>query len=142
MVAAGMGTAAVIAAGVALAMVMVMVITPDIGIEIQLTRRECFHRRVCAAGHAAVELNARRSQSHLGTAANAAADQHVRMQSCQDPSQGAVAAALGIDHFGRHDLSVLHLIDLKLGRMAEVLENLTVFISNCNFHCMFSFRSF
>ena len=137
-----MTAAAVIAAGMALAMVMVVMIALDIGIECQLAGNERFHCCVRIAGNAAVQLDARRSQCHLRTTADAAADQNICIQSGQDTCQRAVSAAHGIDNFRCNDLTLLHIIDLKLLGVAEVLENLAVFVSDCNSHRIYSFRFF
>ena len=117
-------------------------IAADVGIVGQLSGEECFHSRICRAGNAAEELNTGCSEGHLGTAADAAANQRVRIQCRQNTSQSAVAAAHGVHHFGSDDLTVHHIIDLKLLGMTEVLENVSVFISNCDSHIIISFRFF
>ena len=94
------------------------------------------------AADAAVELDTGLRQCHLGTAADAAADQGIHALLHQEARQRAVAAAVGVHHFLPDDLAVRHFIDLELLRVAEVLENLTVFIGNCNFHNGISFASF
>ena len=134
-----MAAAAVGATGVAFA-VVVVVVAMDIGVEGQLSLRQCLSRGIRAAGHAAVEPDARLCQSHLGTAADAAADQGIHIQGVQNPGQRAVAAAVGVHHFRRHHLAVLDVIDLELLGVAKVLENFAVFISNCYTHGCFSFR--
>ena len=73
-----MAAAAVRAAGVPFPMVVVM-ITPDIGVKVQLACRQCLCCRVCAAGYTAVQPNARCFQRHLGTTADAATDQSVHV---------------------------------------------------------------
>ena len=127
-------TAVVVATGVAFA-VVVVVVTADIGIVIQLAGDKSQNCRVCAAADTAVELDASLGQSHLGAAANAAADQHVCMEGVQDTCQGAVTAAHGVHNFGRYDLAVKDLIDLKLTRVAKVLEDVAVFISAKSSSC-------
>jgi len=57
----------------------------------------------------------------------------------QEARQRAVAAAIGIDHFGGDDPVAVDLIDLELLGVAKVLEDLAVCIGNCNFHVCFSF---
>ena len=51
-----------------------------------------------------------------------------------DACKRAVTAAVGIDDLGIHDRVILDVVDLELLGMAEVLENLSVFVSNCNSH--------
>ena len=67
--------AAVIAAGVAFA--MVMVITLDVGVKGEVSSQEVRNRCIRITGHTAVKLNAGLCQGHLGTAADAATDQHI-----------------------------------------------------------------
>ena len=105
-----MVTAAMVAAGMALAMVMVMVIAPDIGIIGQLAGQQRFHSRVCIAGNSAVELDLRGIQGHPGAGANAAADQDLCAQGVQDSGQGAMAAADDIHDPGGNDLALLDFV--------------------------------
>ena len=131
---AGMvAAAAMIAAAVAFA-VVVVVVAADIGIVIQFAGDQGLGCRVGAAADTAIELDARLGQSHLGAAADAAADQNVRVEGIQNPCQGAVTAAHGVHNFRRYDLAVLNIINLKLLGMAEVLEDVAVFVSNCDSH--------
>jgi hypothetical protein len=132
--------AAVIAAAMTLTMMVIMVIAPDIGIEFQLAVHKCLGSSVRAAGHTAVQPDTGSGQGHPGTAANAAANQNIRLQGSQHTGQSTVAAAAGIHHRGGNDLSVLNIINFKLPGMAEMLENFAVFIGNCNSHNGFSFR--
>ncbi len=53
-----------------------------------------------------------------------------------------MAGAVGVHHLTGDDFPVLHIIELKLLRMTEVLENFPVFIGNRNSHDRFSFGFF
>ena len=90
-----MAAAAVRAAGVPFPMVVVM-ITPDIGVEVQLACRQCLCCRVCAAGYTAVQPNARCFKRHMCAAANTAADQGIHLQGAQNSCQRTMAAAARI----------------------------------------------
>ena len=126
--------AAMLAAGVAaLAVGVVVMITADIGIVCKCACQQGVHRRVRLAADAAVELDTGLRQCHLGTAADTAANQGIHAPLHQKSRQCAVAAAVGVHHFLPDDLAVCHLIELELLRVAEVLKDLTVFISNCDF---------
>ena len=71
-------TAAVVTAGVTfLAMLVVMVITVNIGVVAQTSVEQCAHRSVSVTADTAVELDTRLGQSCLRTAADASADQSV-----------------------------------------------------------------
>ena len=140
---AAMAPTAMIAAGMALTMVMVMLsmmIALDIGIEFQLAFCQCLGSCISTAGNAAVKPDPSCCQSRLCTAANAAADQSIRIQGSQNTRQRAMTTAVGIHHLRRKDLSILNIIDLKLLGMAKVLEDHTIFISDCNSHNIVSFR--
>ena len=94
---AAVAAAAMIAAGMALFMVMrTVMIALDIGIIAQAACNKRLHRSVRIAGNTTVKLNARCRQSHLGTAADTAADQHIRLKGRQHTGQCSVAAAVGI----------------------------------------------
>ena len=132
--------AAVAAAGMVAVVMVTMVIAHNIGIVVQLTGKQCRHSSIRTAGNTAVKTNARLGQRSLGTAADAAADQHIRVQCMEHTGQGTMASAVGTDHLRGDDLTVANIIDLKKLRVAKVLENITVGISDCNSHNLFSFR--
>lgn len=127
--------AAVFAAGmVAVAVCMVMMVAVHVGIKGESPRQQGRYGFVCRTLHAAVQSDAGLGQSHLRTAADAAADQRIDALSLQKSSQRAVAAAHRIDDFRIDDCTVFYFVNLKLFRVAEMLENLALFICNCNFH--------
>lgn len=71
------------------------------------------------------------SQGRAGAAANAATDKCVHMMGGQEPGQSTVAAAVGVHYAAGGDGAAVHLKELELAGMPEVLEHLAVFISNC-----------
>ena len=69
-------SAAVLTAGVpALAVCVIVVAAPDIGVVAERPRQQCVHRRVRLAADAAVEPDARLCQRRLRATADTAADQ-------------------------------------------------------------------
>ena len=75
---AAMLTAAVVTAGVtSFAVLVVMVITVNIGIVAQISAEQCAHRRVSVPADTTVEFDTRLGQSCLRTAADASANQSV-----------------------------------------------------------------
>ena len=127
--------AAVFAAGmVAVAVCMVMMVAVHVGIKGESPRQQGCYGFVCRTLYAAVQGDAGLSQSHLRSAADAAADQRIDALSLQKSSQRAVAAAHRVDDFRADDCAVFYFVNLKLFRVAEMLENLALFICNCNFH--------
>ena len=97
---AAMLAAAVVTAGVtSLAVLMIMVVTVNIGIVAQISVEQCAHRSISVPADTAVELDARFGQSCLRTAANASADQSVHAVLHQEACQCAVTAVVGINNF-------------------------------------------
>ncbi len=132
-------SAAVVAASMTFAMMVVVMIAPDIGIEIQLSFQKSCYCSICAAGHTAIQLDTCCCQRSLCATADAAANQHICVQCCENTGQRAVPTSVGIHNLGSNNGIVLHLIDLKLFGVAEVLEDLSVFVSYCNSHLTVSF---
>ena len=140
---AAMLTAAVVTAGVTfLAMLVVMVITVNIGVVAQTSVEQCAHRSVSVTADTAVELDTRFDKCCLCTAADASANQSVHAVLHQEACQCAVTASVGINNLHVDDFAVRSFIKLELFGVAEMLENLTVFIGNCNFHNGISFTIF
>ena len=116
-----MRTAAVVTAGVTfLAMLVVMVVTVNIGIVAQISAEQCAHRRVSVPADTAVELDARFGQSCLRTSADASANQSVHAVLHQEACQCAVTAAVGINNFRMRDFAVRRFIKLELFGVAEM----------------------
>jgi len=127
--------AAVVTAGVArFAVLVVMLVTVNIGIVAQTSAEQCAHRCISVPADTAIELDTRLGQSCLRTAADASADQSVYAVLHQEACQCAVTAAVGVNDFLTDDFAVRSFIKLELFGVAEMLKNLTVFIGNCNFH--------
>lgn len=127
--------AAVFAAGmIAVAVGMVMMVAVHVRIKGERSRQQSCYGFVCRTLYAAVQGDAGLSQSHLRAAADAAADQRMDTLSLQKSGQRTVAAAHRIDDFRADDCAVFYFVNLELFRMAEMLKNLALFISNCNFH--------
>ncbi len=136
-----MSAAAVAAALMAfLVMMLPVMVALDVGVIGKITGQEGLDRSVRVAGNAAEQLNTNRSKGHLSTAADSSADQNIGLQSIQDLSQSAVTAAICADNLRRNDLAVFHIINLKGFGMAEMLEDIAVFISDCDSHNIISFK--
>lgn len=130
--------AAVGTARVTFPMVVVM-ITPDIGVEVQFACYQCFCCCISVAGNTTIKPDTHIAQCHLGTAANTAADQGIHLQCTQDACQCTMSAAASIHNLRRNDFSIFHIIDFKLFSVTEVLKDFSVFISDCKSHNIISF---
>ena len=112
----------------------VVVGAAGVGIIVQLTGEECLDRIIGIAVDAAVELDAGLVQRSTGAAADAAADQGVNLVDGQVTGQSAVAGTGNAEDLGIDDGAVLDLVELELGGVAEVGEDLFVLISNSDKH--------
>ena len=101
--------------------------------------QEGFYLSVCVSHSSRIKLDAGLGKCISCAAADTAADQRVHVQRAQNTCQCAVAAAVGIYHLGRYDLPVFRVVDLELPRVAKVLKNFSVFVSDRNSHDVFSF---
>ena len=124
---------AVAAAVVAFTFLMV-VIAGHIAILGQSALQQLLHRRIGAAGRACIHRDARLRQRLTCAAADAAANQHLHALSLQKASQRAVALAVGVHHLAAGNLLALRLLQLELLGVAEMLEYIAVFVSNCDLH--------
>lgn len=122
-------TAAMFAAG----MIVVMVIAVGAGILRENAGEQLGDRLIRGAGDAGIELDIGVIQRDLRAHADAAANQRIHALRGEETGERAMTAALRRDD-GTDHLAVLHFVDLELLGMAKVLENLTVFVSDCNLH--------
>lgn len=83
---------------------------------------------------AGVKSNVGLCQRLHGSRSEAAADHAVYRVLYEKVHYGGVTVAAGGNRFGRNDGSVLHNIDLEVGRHAEVLEDGVVFDGHRDFH--------
>ena len=120
------------AAGVAFPVGMVVMAAVDVGVKGQPSPQKVLHCPVGAAGDPAEHGDPRLSRSVFCPAADAAADQAVHALLRQQARQGPVAAAVGVHHLAGGDGAAVHLIELELAGVPEVLEHLAVFIGDCD----------
>ena len=121
----------------AAAMVVIMIVVMMIAVGGAILREHAGDQLgngfVRGTGDAGVELDVRVIQRDLRAHADAAADQRVNAQFFEQTSQRAVAAAGDGDDRAAH-FAVVDLVDLELLGVAKVLEDLAVFVGDCDFH--------
>ncbi len=127
------------AALVAFPVVMVVMVALGIGIKHERTFSKRFCGFVCGALHSGVEPDPRVRKRHLRPHADAAADQGIRFYRLQETRKCAVSASVGINGLLIHDPAVFDVIELELLSVTEVLEDLSVFVCNCDSHAVCSF---
>ena len=123
------------------ALVVVVVGAVDVRVEDQLPGQIVGHGGVCIAGKAAEQLDAGLHQRHLRPGADAAAEQDVCAMLYEKARQCAMALTIRRDDLGAQELAVFGLIELELCGAAKVLEHLTVFEWDCDFHENVSFTA-
>ena len=131
-------SATVISAGMPLT-VLVVVVARYVGIKSKRTAKQCFDCGVRGAADTAVKLDSCLCQCHLCATADAAANKSINTKRRKKSCQCSVTATIGVNHFTIYNFSAFYCVNLKLLGVAEVLKNLSVFISYCNFHCAVSF---
>ena len=136
--AAIVASAAVVTAGMLLS-VMVMVIAFCIGVIGKRSSNISSNGIVCISADTTEQLDTCLSKGQLGTAADASADEDVNSQAGKQSCQCAVTASVGVNDLCLYYGIVLDIIHLELCGMAEVLEDLSVFVGYCNFHFTVSF---
>lgn len=127
-------TAAATAFAVFMIMMMVMMITVWLISCIQSACQQSGYCSICITGNSCINFDISVIQSNSCTHAHAAADQCGDTGLCQVACQRAVAKTIVSDYFAGNNCAVFYGINLKLFGTSEVLENLTVFVSYCNFH--------
>ena len=121
-------------AAFAVFMVVMMVVTVRFVVCIQLACQQCSNCSVCITGNACIYFNICIVQCDSCTHTHAAADQCTNTMLCQVACQCAVAEAVGSDDLAGNHCTVFYFINLKVFSPSEMLKNLTVFVSYCNFH--------
>jgi hypothetical protein len=139
-------TAIVTAAGMTAAIVTFTVVVVVIAVKI-FTHFQCAvdkglgnftHIALCTAD----DQNESSFESIDSAAADAAANQHIYFFFSQQSGQSAVAGIAGRKFFLTDDLPVFSFKDSKSGCMTEMLKDLIIFTSNCNFHISPLFYNF
>lgn len=116
---------------------MVMVAS-GLGVLLQFSFGKSLGRLIRIPLNAGINLDACLGQSHLSSAADAAADQGLHLMLFEKNCQSAVSGAAGVYYSALAGLAVFHLIHLELLGFAKVLEHLAVFIGYCDFHGEYS----
>ena len=120
------------AAGVPLLMAVMAAVR--IGVKDKMTGQIVRHSCVCIAGNAAKQLNPGLCKSVLRTGTNTAAENDIYTVLNKEAHQCTMALPIGRNDLAGRKLTVFDVIDLELCGVAKVLEHLTVFVRNCDFH--------
>ncbi len=118
---------------------MVMVVAPGIRIIFQSSVSKSFRGSIRRSLNARIKLDPGIRKRHLRTHTNASADQGVRLHSLQEACKSAMTASVGVNNLLADDFTLFNIVQLKLLCMTEVLEDLSIFICDCDSHGMYSF---
>ena len=86
---------------------------------------------ICIANDTAKKTNSRLCQCILGSGTNPATDQRINRLVLKQRCQCTMAGTVAPQNMRLRNLAILDRIDLELLRFSEMLENLTIIISNC-----------
>lgn len=117
----------------AVAMAVTVMVAGSIFGEPQGPTEKGLHRLIRIPRYPCVEADPRIPKGILGARADAAADKGIHSTFLQESRQRPMAVPIGVHDLRGRDLPVGDLIDLELLRMAEVLKDFSVFISDRNF---------
>ena len=130
-----MRAATVVATAVStVAVLVIVVVALDVRIIAEIVRKIRLDCCVARTADTAVELDARLRKSHLCATADPAADQYRYILLCEKSRKRTVTATVRIHDRCGNNLTVLDCVDLELLGVTEMLKDLSVFVSNCNFH--------
>ena len=120
-------------------MMMSVVITVRVGIIFQISFGERFRRFVSRTLDSSIKFDSGIGECHLRTHSDPTADQGVHFCCLQKTGQCTMSASVGVYDLLIYDLSILNIVQLELLRVAEVLEDFSVFIGYCDSHGICSF---
>ena len=133
-------SATVIATAVStLAVLVIVVVTVHVRVIAEIAGDECIDRCIRISADTTEKADTDLGECHLCTTTDAAADQCIDTELHEETGERAVTTAVRIHDRLAYDLTIRHIVDLKLLGMTEVLENLAVFIGYCNSHDDISF---
>lgn len=120
------------AAGVPL--LMAVMVAVRIGVKDKMTGQIVRHSCICIARNAAKQLNPGLCKSVLRTSTNTAAENDIYAVLNKEAHQCTMALTIGRNDLTAQNLAVFCIVDFELCGVAKVLEHLTVFIRDCDFH--------
>ena len=113
---------------------MVMMVAVGIWIKNKISCKVIRNNAVSCARNAAKQLNPGLCKSVLRTGTNTAAENDIYTVLNKEAHQCTMALPIGRNDFTAQNLAVFCIVDFELCGVAKVLEHLTVFVRNCDFH--------
>ena len=113
---------------------MVMMVAVGIWIKNKISGKVIRNNAVSCARNAAKQLNPGLCKSVLRTGTNTAAENDIYAVPNKEAHQCTMALTIGRSNLTAQNLAVFCIVDFELCGVAKVLEHLTVFVRNCDFH--------
>ena len=113
---------------------MVMMVAVGIWIKNKISCKVIRNNAVSCARNAAKQLNPGLCKSVLRTGTNTAAENDIYTVLNKEAHQCTMALPIGRNDLTAQNLAVFCIVDFELCGVAKVLEHLTVFIRDCDFH--------
>ena len=113
---------------------MVMMVAVGIWIKNKISRKVIRNNAVSCARNAAKQLNPGLCKSVLCTGTNTAAENDIYTVLNKEAHQCTMTLLIGRNDLTAQNLAVFCIVDFELCGVAKVLEHLTVFVRNCDFH--------
>ena len=118
---------------------MAVMVAVGIGIKNKISCKVIRNNAVSCARNAAKQLNPGLCKSVLRTGTNTAAENDIYAVLNKEAHQCTMALPIGRNDLTAQNLAVFCIVDFELRGVAKVLEHLTVFIRDCDFHNGVSF---
>ena len=113
---------------------MVMMVAVGIWIKNKISCKVICNNAVSCARNAAKQLNPDLCKSVLRTGTNTAAENDIYTVLNKEAHQCTMALTIGRNDLTAQNLAVFCIVDFEQCGVAKVLEHLTVFVRNCDFH--------
>ena len=115
-------------------LLMAVMVAVRIGVKDKMTGQIVRHSCICIARNAAKQLNPGLCKSVLRTGTNTAAENDIYTVLNKEAHQCTMARPIGRNDLTAQNLAVFCIVDFEQCGVAKVLEHLTVFVRNCDFH--------
>ena len=113
---------------------MAVMVAVRIGVKDKISCKVIRNNAVSCARNAAKQLNPGLCKSVLRTGTNTAAENDIYTVLNKEAHQCTMALTIGRSDLTAQNLAVFCIVDFEQCRVSEMLEHLTVFVRNCDFH--------
>ena len=115
-------------------LLMAVMVAVRIGVKNKISCKVIRNNAVSCARNAAKQLNPGLCKSVLRTGTNTAAENDIYTVLNKEAHQCTMALTIGRNDLTAQNFAVFCIVDFEQCGVAKVLEHLTVFIRDCDFH--------